>query len=256
MTATTKDAAERWLSRAVPRPDAEVELFCLPYAGAGASAYREWPAAFGPEIEVTALRLPGRENRIRERPEVDPVAVASVIASVVGAGRPYALFGHSMGGRLGFEVIRELRRAGRPLPVRLYPSGIIPPDQRSRSVLDGVSRVPDDELVERLTAGGGMPEVLLAEPDLLDLFLPVLRADLTWLDDYEYVPGDPIPVPVVAFAGESDPVAPLSKMDGWTAHTSAGFTLHTLPGGHFFLHEQVDRIAGVIMADLLGTRTP
>ncbi|MFC4857837.1 thioesterase II family protein [Actinophytocola glycyrrhizae] len=250
MTPTTRDATERWLSRPVPRPDAGTQLFCLPYAGAGASAYRAWAGAFGPRVEVTAVRLPGRENRIRERPEVDPVAVASVIDAA--ATRPYALFGHSMGARLGFEVIRELRRAGRPLPVRLYPSGIVPPDQRVRSVLDGVSRLPDDELVARLTAGGGVPAEVLAEPDLVALLLPVLRADLTWVDDYVYVPDEPVPVPMVAFAGESDPIAQASRVAGWAAHTSAGFTLHTLPGGHFFLHDQTGAIAGAIEADLFG----
>jgi surfactin synthase thioesterase subunit len=242
--------ADRWLSCQDPRPDAEVQLFCLPYAGAGAAAFRSWPRAFGPRVEVTALRLPGRENRIRERPEVDPVAVAEVIDAA--ATRPYALFGHSLGARLGFEVVRELRRAGRPLPLRLYPSGAMPPDRRSRGVLDDLSRLPDDVFIERLVAGGGVPAALLAEPGMLQLFMPVLRADLTWIDDYEYVAQDPLPVPVVAFAGDSDPVTPGAAMRGWSRHTEAGFTLHELSGGHFFLHDHVDTIARTIEADLFG----
>jgi surfactin synthase thioesterase subunit len=181
---------------------------------------------------------------------VDPVVIASVIDAA--ATRPYVLFGHSMGARLGFEVIRELRRTGRQLPVRLYPSGIVPPDQRSRSVLDGASRLPDDELVARLRAAGGMPAAVLAEPDLIDLLLPILRADLIWVDGYVYAPEEPLPMPVVAFAGEADPIARASRMAGWAAHTSAGFTLHTLPGEHFFLHDQADAIAHAIEADLFG----
>ncbi|MFI7673226.1 thioesterase II family protein [Actinophytocola sp. NPDC049390] len=250
MTPTTRDATDRWLSRPVPRPDADVELFCLPYAGAGASVYRGWAAAFGPRVEVTAVRLPGRENRIRERPEVDPVAVASVINAT--ATRPYALFGHSMGARLGFEVIRELRRTGGPLPVRLYPSGSLPPDQRSRSALDGLSVLPDDELVARLAAAGGVPDAVLAMPELVDMLLPVLRSDLTWVDDYEFVPDEPLPVPVVAFAGTADSIAEASRMNGWAAHTSARFTLHTLPGGHFFLHDHAGTITSTIEADLFS----
>lgn len=250
LTGTTLEPTDRWLSRPLPRPGAEVQLFCLPYAGSGASAFRTWPGVFGPRVEVAALRLPGRESRIRERPEVDPAAVARVIDAA--ANRPYALFGHSMGARLGFEVVRELRHAGRPLPLRLYPSGIVPPDRRSDSVLDGTSRLPDDEFTQRIAAGGGLPAELLAEPDLLDLFLPVLRADLTWVDDYIYVPGEPLPVPVVAFAGTADPIAPGPVMAGWAAHTSAEFAMHELAGDHFFLHDNVDEIAGVIEADLFG----
>src|ERR1700741_2675334 len=110
-------ADARWLSFPAPRRAAELRLFCLPFAGAGASAFREWPSAFGPRVEVVAVQLPGREQRIRERPVIDSTEGWSTIAAP--ADRPYAIFGPSMGARLAFEVVRELRRAGRPLPLRL-----------------------------------------------------------------------------------------------------------------------------------------
>jgi surfactin synthase thioesterase subunit len=90
-------------------------------------------------------------------------------------------------------------------------------------------------------------------PELLTLFLPVLRADLAWVDDYVYTDDPPLPIPVVAFAGETDPVAPPSRMDGWHTHTDAGFTLHTLPGGHFYLNDQLPTLAELIEKDLLTT---
>jgi surfactin synthase thioesterase subunit len=239
-----------WLGNAEPRPTAEVQLFCLPYAGSGASAFRAWQAAFGPRVEVLPVQLPGREQRMRERPAVEPARVAAVIAAA--ADRPYAVFGHSMGGRLGFEVVRELRRTGGPLPARLYPSATNPPHLPTSGPFAGLSRMDDGELTRRLAEGGGVPAEVLAVPELFTLFLPVLRADLGWVDDYVYTDGPPVPVPVVAFAGEEDPVAPPDRMAGWQRHTEATFRLHVLPGGHFFLHEHVDRLAGLITGDLLG----
>ena len=107
-----------WFLTFRAEPAAPVVLFCLPPAGAGASCYRQWPAALGPEVEVRAVQLPGRENRLAEEPRIDVAGLAAAVAEA--ADRPYALFGHSMGGRLAYEVIRELRRTGGPLPRVVY----------------------------------------------------------------------------------------------------------------------------------------
>ncbi|WP_431906344.1 thioesterase II family protein, partial [Micromonospora carbonacea] len=110
-----------WFVSAGSRPQAPVRLFCLPYAGAGASAFRHWQGAFGADVEVLPVQLPGRENRISEDPRF---TVADVAAAIAGrADRPYAIYGHSMGGRVGFEVVRALARTGGPLPLRLYVGG-------------------------------------------------------------------------------------------------------------------------------------
>jgi surfactin synthase thioesterase subunit len=241
---------ERWFVRYVRRPDADVQLFCLPYAGAGASAFRAWPAAFGPRVEVVAVQLPGRENRIREPLTIDAAAIASAITAA--ADRPFAIFGHSLGGRLGFEVARAMRRAGQPMPERLYPSASRAPDEDAEGPLDGLSRLPDDELLDRLSAAGGFPAAVLEMPELLELVLPVVRADLCWVDDYRYVPEPPLDLPVLAFAGEDDEGAPPERMVGWRRQTTAAGGLRTLPGGHFYLHERLPELVALIEADLLA----
>jgi surfactin synthase thioesterase subunit len=250
MTATSHDRRERWLSSPSPRPTADVRLFCLPYAGAGASVFHAWPAAFGPRVEVVTVHLPGRESRFREPPEIDPVRVADAIA--VAADRPYAIFGHSMGARIGFDVVRELRRRGRPLPERLYVSGARPPDAPQDGPFDGLSRAADHELIDRLSEAGGIPDAVRAVPELVELFLPTLRADLAWLDRYEFVEEAPLPVPLVVFAGTHDQVAREDQMAGWHRLSEADATVHTLPGGHFFLADQLPAIARVIESDLVA----
>ncbi|WP_176308815.1 thioesterase [Micromonospora sp. NBS 11-29] len=237
-----------WFVSTGSRPEAPVRLFCLPYAGAGASAFRRWPAAFGPDVEVLPVQLPGRENRITEDPRFTVAEVADAIAA--RADRPYAIYGHSMGGRLGFEVVRELRRTGRALPLRLYVGGARAPHVTASGPFDGLSRADDAELLRRLDDGGGLPAELLDHPELVELLLPVLRADLGRVDDYRHVPGEPLPVPIVAFAGTTDRAVSRAQHAAWAEHTAAGFTLHELPGGHFFLHDRLAELVALIRADL------
>ncbi|WP_405107320.1 lantibiotic dehydratase [Micromonospora sp. NBC_01405] len=237
-----------WFVSAGSRPQAPVRLFCLPYAGAGASAFRDWQREFGADVEVLPVQLPGRENRISEDPNF---TVAEVAAAIAGrADRPYAIYGHSMGGRVGFEVVRELRRTGGPLPLRLYVGGARAPHVDDASLFDGLSRVDDDELLRRLGDGGGLPAGVLAHPELVELLLPLLRADFGRVDSYRYVPGEPLPVPVVAFSGRSDRAVSHAQSVAWERHTAAGFTLREIDGGHFFLQDRLPELAVTIRADL------
>ncbi|MEV2271294.1 lantibiotic dehydratase [Nonomuraea africana] len=237
-----------WFSTPHQRPGARARLFCLPYAGAGAAAFRGWSAAAGPDVEVLAAVLPGRESRIWESAAFDLGELATAVAD--RADRPYAIYGHSMGGRLGFELVRELRRRGAPLPARLYLGGCRPPDLADP--LAGLSAADDDTLLARLSALGGMPSELMSEPELLELVLPALRADFGWLDAYRYHEDEPLPVPITAFAGREDAAVPIEAMRHWATHTAAAFDLLVEPGGHFFLHDSRDRILDTVRADLVS----
>jgi surfactin synthase thioesterase subunit len=245
---------EEWLLTRIRRPLAPVRLYCLPHAGGGAGAYVAWPAALGPDIEVSAVVLPGRERRMAEPPGIDPAAVAAAIAEDAGGdGRPFAVFGHSLGARLGFEVVRELRRGGHPLPVRLLVSGCAPPDEpRGTGRYDGLSLLEDAEMLDRIAAGGGIPEEVLAVPELLELLAPVFRSDFEWLDSYVYREEPALPVALTAFAGDRDTAATPDQAAGWRRHTSADFELRVVPGGHFFPHDRLGEVAGLILAALRG----
>ncbi|MFG2104550.1 thioesterase domain-containing protein [Micromonospora echinaurantiaca] len=237
-----------WFVSAGRREPAPVQLFCLPYAGAGASAFRRWQDGLGPGVEVLPVQLPGRENRISEDPRFRVADVAHAIAERA-TGR-YAVYGHSMGGRVGFEVVRELRRAGLPLPLRLYVGGARAPHVTAPSLFDGLSRVDDDELLRRLGAGGGLPAELLDHPELVELLLPLLRADFGRVDSYRYVPEEPLPLPIVAFSGRHDRAVTRAHSAAWREHTAAGFILHDIDGGHFFLHDRLPDLLALIRADL------
>ncbi|MFC5287300.1 thioesterase domain-containing protein [Actinokineospora guangxiensis] len=240
-----------WFVNRVPRPGADVQLFCLPYAGAGPSAFAAWAGAAGPRIEVHALALPGRERRIQDDPRFAVADIAAALAE--RADRPFALYGHSMGARLGYEVVRELRRTGKALPVRLVVGGCRAPHLTAATIFDGLSGVDDEELVRRLVDGGGLPADVAASPEMVELLLPALRADFAWIDDYVHTGEPPLPVPITACHGARDKAVDVEQAAAWAEHTD-DFTIRRFDGGHFFLHDDEAALLAAIGAEILPVR--
>lgn len=242
--------APRWFREPAGQADAACLLFCLPYSGGGASAFRSWRGLLAPEVGVLPVCLPGREERIGEPLRLPVDEIAAAIAA--RADRPYAIYGHSMGARLGFEVIRELDRGGAPLPATFYPAAARPLDIRD-PIADSVL-LPDDEFLATLIDRVGMPAEVARVPELRALLLPVLRADFQWIYQYRFQAGPPLRVPVTALAGTADGEVSADVMLGWQRLTSAGFRLHTIDGGHLFLQDAAaPQLCELLSADLLAT---
>ncbi|MGW7302667.1 thioesterase II family protein [Streptomyces sp. NPDC054829] len=242
-----------WFGRWTPREQVSFRLFCLPYAGGAAAAYREWHALAPPHIQVCPLELPGRGSRFSEPPVSRLRPLVDGLAGAVEPylGRPYAIFGHSMGGLLAFELTRTLRRRGRPLPAHLFVSGRSAPDAPQEfPPLEGA---PDERVRERLRELGGTPQEVLDDPELMDLVLPVLRADFSVLESYEYQEEPPLPVPLTVLGGTADTLVTPARLPGWRRQTSAGSRLRMLTGGHFFLHTTAPAIMSEISAALPRT---
>jgi medium-chain acyl-[acyl-carrier-protein] hydrolase len=232
-----------WIVRFRPQPAASLRLFCFHHAGGGASAYRPWVAGVAAGVELCAVQLPGREGRIRETPYA---RLADLLPAVTGAiaamgDRPFAFFGHSLGAMLAFEIARELRRGGGRSPEHLFLSGRrapTRPDPQPR-----MSHLPQSEfLTEVRSRWNGIPAAVLDEPELLQLLLPTLRADLALVETYAYVPGEPLDCPVSCFGGTEDPNAPAADLSPWEAQTRGQFTQRMFPGGHFFVQSARDQV--------------
>ncbi|QUQ67043.1 thioesterase II family protein [Kutzneria sp. CA-103260] len=223
-----------WLRRHPSSPaDARSALVAIPHAGGGPSVFGDLAGRLGDDVALWTAELPGRERRFGEPPvsDVDTVvrALADEIATSVST--PFTLLGHSMGALLAFETARELRRSGRRLPAKLIAVVSTAPDAEP----DPVPRhlLSDDELLAWLRGLGNLPAALEADREVVDQVLAVARADLRAAETYHFVAEAPLPLPVTAIAGESDPSVSELDAAGWRRHTSAEFRLEVLPGGHF-----------------------
>lgn len=235
-----------------PRPNrlASVRLFCLPYAGGSASIFRAWPAYLNSEIELGAIQLPGRERRLGEPPVSHlSLLVEALAASLRGyAEMPFALYGHSMGALLGFELARRLRRAGGQRPVHLFLSGHRAPQLPNPNPL--IYNLPEAEFIEGLRRLEGTPEEVLQNNELLQIMLPSLRADFTLVNTYSYTDEAPLDCPISVFGSLQDSEVSRDDFQAWQMETTREFKLRMMPGGHFFLHAAYPAILQMIEADL------
>jgi medium-chain acyl-[acyl-carrier-protein] hydrolase len=233
-------------ARAAPR----ARLFCFPYAGAGATVFHGWSAALPPDVEVIAIKLPGRESRLRERAFTRMEDLIAVLREVVAGALdlPYALFGHSMGARIAFELARALRDAARPAPLHLYVSGCRAPQvPRNRATVHDRS---DDDLRAELRAVYDAPAALLDDPELAAIYLPILRADLTLHETHPHRVAAPLAAPLTAFGGADDPIVRPADLDAWAEHTRAGFDVAIFPGGHLFVRSARAAVLARLAEDL------
>jgi medium-chain acyl-[acyl-carrier-protein] hydrolase len=241
-----------WLPFRRPRPGARLRLFCFPHAGGGASAFRDWSGELPPDVEVCPVQYPGRETRFKEPLCSSLAALADALASALRPewDKPFAFFGHSMGALVAWELARVLARRKAPPPSRLIVSGRgaphLPPAGPPAHAL------PEPDLVAVLRHYSGRAEELLANRDLLQLFLPVLRADLAVAETPRPEPPDPLPVPLAAVGGLADADNPWHRLDAWRSHTQGPFRLWMLPGGHFYLEPGRRDLLRLLAAELRG----
>ncbi len=225
-----------WITAAQGHPGTRLRLFCLPYAGGGSGMFHAWSRGLPPEIQVCPIRLPGREDRLREQPFTRVAPLVDELARAIEPylDRPFAIFGHSMGAWIGFELASLLDRRGLS-PVYLVVSGMPAPQLRPRDAR--AHELPDAEFVARLHELQGTPVEVLSNPELLALVLPLLRADFELVETYRYTQDKPLTCPILAFGGLSDPEVSHEELLAWCEQTQAVFELCMLPGGHFFVNE-------------------
>jgi len=230
-------AAGPWVQRFLPRPHCDVRIFCFHHAGVGAAVYRPWALAMSADVEVCALELPGRGNRLGEPPLED---VAQMVAQCLPQllpelDRPFLFFGHSMGAVLAYEVALALLHAGKAMPEHLLVSGRRPP--HVPDPCSPLGDLPDHAFLTEINRryGGIRPE-LLAHPDVMALLLPALRADIRALDRHRPAqPRPPLPCPITAMGGDADSVTPIEHLEAWRPLTAAPFDLKQYRGDHFYL---------------------
>lgn len=241
-----------WITLLETGPSARVRLFCIPYAGGAAAAFRTWPAGLPELVQVHPMQLPGRGSRLRERPldRIEPLAEGIADAIFPLTDRPVAIFGHSMGALIAFEVARRLRRKYATHIAHLFVAGRCAPQDRERG--KPTSHLPDREFLGELRRLNGTPRAVLENSELMELLLPAIRADFAVSEQYRYVPEAPFPCPISVFGGREDHLASREELEGWRAQTSGPFNLRMLEGDHWFPHTAQGDLLAMMAGDLLG----
>jgi medium-chain acyl-[acyl-carrier-protein] hydrolase len=255
--AVQRDCAGGWLQWPMARSNAGLRLFCFHPAGVGASVYRQWGFGLPSSVEVAAVQLPGRANRLKEPPVADvPLLVDALVSNLAPhfEGR-FAFFGHSMGAVLAHELAHALRNHGLPSPSHLIVSGRRAPTVPNR--LPPLSHLPDHAFVAEINSryGGIAPEILQHQ-DVLNLLLPCLRADIAALENFVPPARPPLDIPIAAFGGDSDGQAPVENLEPWRQETTADFGVRVFPGGHFYLDPLRDKVLAEVEAVLRPCMTP
>ncbi|HML59405.1 MAG TPA: thioesterase domain-containing protein [Solidesulfovibrio sp.] len=229
--------------------DADMRLFCLPYAGAGASLYRSWSRIFPASIQVCPVQLPGREERLGEPCQT---TVGGLVEGLMEAlppylDRPYALFGHSLGAKIAFELCRTLLGDGYTPPRILAVSACRAPHLPEPAPIHNLSRDGFVSGLKRYSEDAGL---LQENPELLELLLPLLRADFLADESYAFYGDGALPVPIEAFYGVDDPEATLPEVRAWDAYTTAGFRLTAVDGKHLYVRDRKEDVGFVLNSSL------
>jgi medium-chain acyl-[acyl-carrier-protein] hydrolase len=228
-------SSDSWIAGRKPNPQARLRLFCFPYAGGAASVFRNWSDCLPADVEVCPIQFPGRGTRLTEPPfsELSLLVEALAVALLPLLDKPFALFGHSLGSLVCFELARQLRTKHQARPVRLFVSAGPAPQIPHRGL--PIHNLPEEEFSAELRRLNGTPGELLNHKELMDIVLPSLRADFALYESYRYLSGLPLNCPISTFGGLSDQRVKHDDLEAWRDQTSVSFSIRMFPGDHFFL---------------------
>lgn len=238
-----------WVDAAPAGRHAALRLFCFPYAGGGAAVFRGWEERLPAEVDVRPMHPPGRGRRFHDalRYRLDQLADEATDAIAPLLDRPYALFGHSMGASLAFEVAQRAQARGLPSPSCLIVSGRAAPHLPARD--RPIHALPDEQFLDEVMRMNGTPAEVLEHPELVQIILPVLHADFEAIETYHPEPRPPLSCRILALGG-SEEVRGAEAAASWRGYTTGGFRSEILPGDHFFLNGRPDSLFAILNEEL------
>lgn len=225
-----------------------IKLFCFPYAGGASVVYHPWQKPLGNDVELRLIELAGRGRRINDTPYKN---IHEAVEDVFGLIKeeiqqsPYLLFGHSMGAMIAYELAQKIRREKLPMPMHLFFSGrgamhIERPEEKKYHLFD------DEKFREEVIGLGGTPPELFEHPELLELFIPLLKNDFRIAETYKPVqPINAFDQDITVLLGIEDDLT-TQQREEWTLHTTQSCHFHHFPGGHFFINDETENILKII----------
>ena len=232
----------KWFVNPLPRPNADLRLICFPYAGGNAATFTPWVKQLAGNTELIAIQAPGRAARLFETPYNDMDLLVDELLTLIPSllDKPVIFYGHSLGSRVAFELMTRLKARGMPLPVHFIASGSRGPQTKAK---DNITyHLPDDAFMEELVNLNGTPKAVLENKELMELCLPLLRADFQIAETYQYTSEITFDCPVTVLGGEQDSKITFEQLQGWQEFFAVPADVQMLPGDHFFIDSQPELV--------------
>ncbi|MCU5554340.1 thioesterase domain-containing protein [Bacillus cereus] len=224
----------------------KIKLFCLPYAGGTANIYIKWRRYLLPEIELIPLELAGRGKRIGDLLYSDMNEAIEDIYQTIKPhldGTPYAFWGHSMGSLLAYECTHKILEQQHKGPETIFFSGKNPPHIKVKKIRH---LLPNREFIDEVFSMGGTSKELIEQEDLLDFFIPILRADFRLVETYQYCRKKKFLFDIAVLNGIEDEMTTKIEIEEWTKYTEKQCDIYQLNGAHFFIHDQMNDVINII----------
>lgn len=239
-----------WIAYSKAKPDAKLRLFCFPYAGGTASIFSSWSKSLTSEVEICPIELPGHGCRISERPfkRLESLIKELVHALLPYLDKPFAFFGHSMGGLVSFELAHKLHKDHSISPVHLFISGRQAPQIPESK--PQIHNLDEPKFIHELSLLNGMPSAVLENTDLMELFLPTLRADFAAIETHTYMPKSRLSCSITVLGGAQDFEIAYKDLEAWREQTSANFSMQMFQGDHFFINSNQSTVLQFLNREL------
>jgi len=228
----------------------ELKMFCFPYAGGTALVFKKWSGYLPFTVQVIPVELPGRGGRLQEPPFVSMPALIDELSEAIGQllDKPFVFFGHSMGAIIAFELARALRRRYNCEPQSLFVAGRRAPQVPNSEPV--TYHLPKEEFIKELIELGGTPKEVIENEDLMEMMIPMLKADFQLIQTYEYTVAPPLRCPIAVYGGLQDSHVSRDMLLPWKEMTTSKFSLHMLPGDHFFIRSSQDLLLRLLAREL------
>ncbi|MGR3622360.1 thioesterase II family protein [Pseudophaeobacter sp.] len=250
MNVSAPFTGERWFRRYARNPSRIMRLVCFAPAGASAGFYRNWALHSPDWLDVMAVQYPGREDRIADPAPTTLQALVTDITRALGTLEPVptALFGHSMGAAVAYEVAKSTAALGQA-PVQLFVSGRPAPHRQREKT---IHRSDDASVWQEVARLGGTSSAVLENPEVRSLVLPCIRKDFELIETYEADMSTRLNIPVSALFGEADSEVNQAEAEAWTQITTGRFRCQSYPGEHFYFNDRPE----MVLRDVVATLTP
>jgi surfactin synthase thioesterase subunit len=227
--------------------NAKVRLFCFHYGGGSSTSFYPWISKIPSFIELMAVELAGRGRNMSQPllTNVHDITALMIEEIKYYLDKPFIFFGHSVGSLICFDLTKAMREQNLQIPMHLILSGSMAPHTLHKR--KHICHLDDIAFTEELKVYNGIPQEVQNEPSLMEMFLPIIRADMSIIENYNHSQDKPLDCNITTIAGKNDPTVAIEDVQAWKSHTMLSHNHYTLDGDHFFIKTELQEVINIVL---------